>query len=68
MDPKTFPIDGLDRDQKLGLLEKLLRDLHEQGILSQESLLAIASDVMHFDYREDESLLTFSTFTDNEEE
>ena len=59
----------LSHDDKLHLLESLLNDLHRAGVLSSHSLMAVAADVMHLDYREDQDLLCFADiFPENEEE
>ena len=62
-------LEKLSHDEKLHLLERLLNDLHHAGVLSSHSLMAVASDVMHLDYREDADLLCFAEiFSENEEE
>ncbi|MGB3800024.1 MAG: hypothetical protein WA952_09440 [Lewinella sp.] len=69
MAPENLDIDNLTPEQKLQVLENLLNDLHREGILSSHSLMAIASDVMYLDYRDDEDLLMFSNFNpENEDE
>ncbi|WP_116108139.1 hypothetical protein [Lewinella sp. IMCC34191] len=69
MAPNKLSIEDLNGKEKMQLLEKLLNDLHEEGILGSHSLMAIASDVMYLDYQEDEDLLHFTAFTpENEEE
>lgn len=62
-------LEDLAHEEKLHLLEWLLNDLHRRGVLSSHSLMAVASDAMHLDYREDEDLLCFADiFPENEEE
>lgn len=69
MEKATIRLEDLDQEQKLHLLEGLLNDLHRAGILSSHSLMAVATDVMHLDYREDVDLLCFADFfAENEEE
>ena len=62
-------LEKLSHEEKLHLLERLLNDLHRTGVLSSHSLMAVASDAMHLDYREDQDLLCFAEiFSENEEE
>lgn len=61
-------IDGYDETTKLHLLELLLNDLHQAGIVSSSTLMNLASDVMYIDYRDDEDLLCFNCLDEEYEE
>ncbi len=59
MDIHSSQFAGMQQQDKLQLLEWLLTDLHQQGLVSRDSLMQVASDVMLLEYREDEDLLCF---------
>ena len=61
-------IDGYDDLTKLHLLELLLNDLHQAGMVSSSTLMNLASDVMYIDYRDDEDLLCFNCLDEEYEE
>ena len=69
MKSEKIRIERLSREEKFALLERLLNDLHGEGLIGSDSLMALATDVMQLDYREDEDLLCFACLPhENEEE
>ncbi|CAH1002400.1 hypothetical protein LEM8419_03293 [Neolewinella maritima] len=61
-------LDGLDQPAKLHLLELLLNDLYRQGIVSNPTLMHIASDVMLLEYQQEDDLLCFNCLDHEYEE
>ena len=61
-------LDGLDQAGKLHLLELLLNDLHRAGLVSNQTLIHIASDIMLLEYQEDDDLLCFNCLDHQHEE
>ena len=61
-------IEELGDDQRLRLLELLLNDLHRRGMVSSDTLVQIASDLILLDYREDQDLLCFDEVAHEMEE
>ena len=69
METDNIQVERLSREEKFDLLQRLLNDLHREGLIGSGSLMALATDVMQLDYREDEDLLCFACLPhENEEE
>ncbi len=68
MDTHSSQLADMQQQDKLQLLEWLLNDLHQQGLVSRDSLMQVASDVMLLEYREDEDLLCFQCLPEESEE
>lgn len=68
MEPTTARLDGMEQEEKLRLLELLLHDLRAKGLLSRDTLVQVASDVMLLDYREDHDLRCFDCVPHESEE
>ncbi|MBB4080382.1 hypothetical protein GGR28_003016 [Lewinella aquimaris] len=60
MDDVSDLLAGMDREQKLRLLGRLLNDLHAEKLVSQETLVQIASEVMALDYHDDDDFIVFT--------
>ncbi|WP_116125414.1 hypothetical protein [Lewinella sp. IMCC34183] len=65
MNPSLPDLPDLTRDEKLHLLEQLLNGLARDGVISNATLMTVATDVMELDYRNDDDLLCFQCL-DNE--